>query len=186
MAKQIDADGNEIVAPVGNEPAASVEPQVTTKPKADEPEKLTLTRAELDAQIAAGVAQAREAEAEQERIAQAEKDNNYKVLLEEARANELKANQTLWRTQALNKYKLSESLVTLLVGETKETIMASAKKLRESMDEEVKARLEAGNEETAPHDPGKTIPPKQQKANLDAQIGANMRKALGIGKIQLH
>ncbi len=164
---------------------ATGEPKVVIEPKADEPQKLQMTAEELDAIKAQAVADAQAENEERIRREEAERNGNFKLLAEQAQEELRQTNLTLWRTKALNKHKLPDSMAQALVGDTEKEIMACAKKLKEDFDVEVEARLLANGERFTPPDPqGRTNPLDSREQNLDSIVKTRIGNALGVGQVR--
>jgi len=178
--QELDEQGNKLVA--------TTEPKVNTpapQEPASEPKKLQLTLEELDAIKQEAVAAAQQENEERIRREEDEKNGNYKLLAEQAQEELRQTNLKLWRTKALNKYSLPESLSLALVGESEKDIMSCARKLKEDFDEEVTSRLRAEGERITPPDPqGRTNPVNNKGQNADARIKSNLAASLGIGRVQ--
>jgi hypothetical protein len=181
MANKLDADGKEIVAP-----EEKIIPEVPpAKPESKPADTVTLTTAQFEQIKADAVAEAKKADEEAARIAKAEDEKNYKLLLDEARADALKANQANWRTQARTKYNLSDALNDMLFGDTKEVIMGVAKKLRESIDAEVALKAKTELEGNPPPDPKQRLKsPREEQLNANQKTARNIGAALGIGTVR--
>lgn len=180
MAKSVDEN---------QEPKVVLEPKETsvveTPKKIEENEppvkKLQLTEEELQSRINAAIETENTKREEEVARKKAEEEGNFKLLLENAQKETLKANQALWVQQSLNKYKLPESMGALLSGETKEVVMATAKKLREGIDSEVEEKLKLSGE-TVPPDPKKTVQIRRV-VNDDEKVRNDLRAKLGIGEV---
>lgn len=182
MANKVDDETEAKVAPKEELQVPKPSEAQVVEPPAPKPEKLQLTTAELDAKIAEAVANAEREKAEQLRLEQAEKDKNYQLLMEEAQKDALKAKRELWVQQALNKHKLADSLGDSLTGETREAVMASAKKLREVIDTEIALKAKTDIEENPPPDPKSRINSSRvSQSTKDAVTRQTIKNTLGIG-----
>jgi hypothetical protein len=185
MSKEVDDNGQDMVA---NNDDATTKVVVSATRSSDDTtdsEVIKLTPAELDAKIQAAVATSRQEEEERIRREEAERNGEYQVIAEQAQAELRKTNLALWRTKALNKFKLADTFYDALHGETEEEILQSAKKFSKFLEDEVKARVELIGDTTTPNPSlGKTRPITQKGENQDANISNSLRAALGIGQIK--
>lgn len=181
MAKDVDEKPETKVVPKEQEIPKPLETKVV-EPPVEKPVKLQLTQEELDEKIKSAVAESEREKTEQLRLEQAEKDKNYQLLMQEAQKEALQAKRALWVQQALNKHKLVDNLADSLTGDTKEAVMASAKKLREAIDEEVALKAQTAITENPPPDPkGKINSSRVSQSNKDAVTRQTIKNTLGIG-----
>ena len=122
---------------------------------ANEPAKLQMTEDELQAKIAEATSKAiaeREAQlAKEAELKAAEEQGNYKKLYEEEEKKRKRAELAQFRSEAINKFKLSEKAFDYLNGETKDEIFAAAKQIRKMVDEAVEEAKKLEVESGLPH-----------------------------------
>ena len=145
--------------------------------EAEQAHKIELTETELSARIESAIKDRETRAAEQARLDEAQKQGDYKVLLDEANARAHKAELSAWRGKAIAKYKLSEKCFDFLSGDTEDEIMKDAKVLRSMLDEEVKEQEEFARVNHLPRDDGR------RKDAPNAEADAVKRTYAGLNKI---
>jgi len=181
MPETVNDQGNPVVTGDGTEkPSAPVK-----EPTDDQTKKIELTAEQLDEIKAEAVASAKAEQEERIRREEAERQGNFELIAKQAQDELKEVNLALWRTKALNKFKLPDSLIQALVGETEKEIMSSAKKLKEDFDAEVQARVLSEGEKLTPPDPQGKNNPINNRQDTDALVRTNMSAALGIGKVHV-
>jgi len=182
MPNPVDEHEKEKVAPSKETPV--VEPK-DEKPEGDEKPKVTkleLTTEELQARIQSALDADREAREKEENLRKAKEQGDLQALLDAAEKEKLEAKRELWVEKALNKYQLSEDWTTLLVGDTREAIMALAKKIRNEIDTEVTAQVTKTKETEIPPDPGK-VHQSRKAGDVDTQVRNRIKASFGIGQV---
>jgi hypothetical protein len=122
---------------------------------------------------------------EEARLKEAEAQGNYKILFEDSEKARKKAELNAWRLKALNKFNLDDKLYDSLTGDNEDDVMKSAKRLRDAIDAEVKARTSSETGET--HESGnlpparRGNPPNPRKPNADQQTVTALAGALDLG-----